>query len=579
VPEAFKEAKMSRAMARASRLLRGFGLLATAVAAIGWAVPAGAQSADPPSEVGRVAAILGTVSFHAAGAPQDWTPAELNYPLVAGDAIWAEPGAHAAIDVGPAAFRLDGATEFDAEAIDDATARFRIDQGSVNVRLAALDPGTVDVVDTPRGAVTFQAPGLYRIDAGAADRPTRIVVFAGLAAFAGPGGSSSVAAGQAIDVTGANPVTLTPSVADQTALDQWAAAQDAGQVTPVGQYVSIEETGYQDLGRYGAWENTPDGWVWYPSGVSADWAPYRFGHWAWIEPWGWTWIDDAPWGFVPFHYGRWAEYRGRWAWVPGGVERHPVYAPALVAWIGGDGWSLSISAGAIAAIGWVPLGPHEAYRPAYHASAGYQSRLNGGYRAVARSDFVNRNAATIVSHQDFAASRPVARAALHPSSQQLASAPFVAQPGAASLPRPATQRAASAPRPHPASLPRPAAAANAPQRQAQSVPAVRPASEPAHPAPKVARAPAPKVARAPARQPAFDPGTPPPLVTQRYTPHPAWEPASPAPRPTAPRPAPRPSPAPRPAPAAHAEPHPEPHPESRPAQNPPAPEHPEPPHH
>ena len=22
-------------------------------------------------------------------------------------------------------------------------------------------------------------------------------------------------------------------------------------------------------------------------------------------PWGWTWVDDAPWGFAPFHYGRW----------------------------------------------------------------------------------------------------------------------------------------------------------------------------------------------------------------------------------------------------------------------------------
>ena len=26
------------------------------------------------------------------------------------------------------------------------------------------------------------------------------------------------------------------------------------------------------------------------------WAPYRHGYWRWIEPWGWTWIDDAPWG-------------------------------------------------------------------------------------------------------------------------------------------------------------------------------------------------------------------------------------------------------------------------------------------
>jgi hypothetical protein len=562
---------MSKAMAGASRSFRAFGLLAM-IAAIGWAVPAGAQSVDPPSQVGRVATILGTVSFHAAGTAQDWSPAELNYPIVAGDSIWAEPGAHAAIEVGPAAFRLDAATEFDAETVDDTTTRFRIDQGSVNVRLATLDPGTVHVVDTPRGAVTLQAAGLYRVDAGAADRPTRIVVFAGLAAFAGPGGSYAIAAGHAVDITGSNPITLTPGPADQTALDQWAAAQDSAQVTPVGQYVSDDETGYQDLGRYGAWENTPDGWVWYPSGVSADWAPYRYGHWASVEPWGWTWIDDAPWGFVPFHYGRWAEFHGRWGWVPGGVERHPVYAPALVAWIGGNGWSLSVSAGAIAAVGWVPLGPHEAYRPAYRASAAYQSRLNSGYRAVARSAFVNRNSATVVSHQDFAASRPVAHAALHPSAQQLTSAPFVAQPGAASLPRPAAQRAASAPRPHPTSLPRAAMTVRSPEHPVQPAPAVRPASEPAHPVAKVAHAPA--------RQPAFDPERPPPVVTQRYASHPAWEPGSSAPRPAAGHVVPHPKPVAHPAP--HAEPHPvahpEPRPEPKPAQNPP-PEHPEPPHH
>jgi hypothetical protein len=24
-----------------------------------------------------------------------------------------------------------------------------------------------------------------------------------------------------------------------------------------------------------------------------------------MSPWGWTWVDNAPWGFAPFHYGRW----------------------------------------------------------------------------------------------------------------------------------------------------------------------------------------------------------------------------------------------------------------------------------
>ncbi len=69
--------------------------------------------------------------------------------------------------------------------------------------------------------------------------------------------------------------------------------------------------------------------------VPAGWAPYRNGHWAWIDPWGWTWVDDAPWGFAPFHYGRWTVVDDRWGWVPGPVRQRAVYAPALVAFIGG----------------------------------------------------------------------------------------------------------------------------------------------------------------------------------------------------------------------------------------------------
>ena len=111
------------------------------------------------------------------------------------------------------------------------------------------------------------------------------------------------------------------------------------------------------------------GQVWYPP-VSPGWVPYRQGHWAYVAPWGWTWIDDAPWGFAPFHYGRWVQIGGRWAWTPGAVAvaEPPVYAPALVAFIGiGAGVALG-AALASGSIGWVPLGPREPFRPWYHAS-------------------------------------------------------------------------------------------------------------------------------------------------------------------------------------------------------------------
>jgi len=45
------------------------------------------------------------------------------------------------------------------------------------------------------------------------------------------------------------------------------------------------------------------------------------------------WIDETPWGWAPFHYGRWVYIDGFWAWAPGPVVRRPVYSPAMVAFM------------------------------------------------------------------------------------------------------------------------------------------------------------------------------------------------------------------------------------------------------
>src|SRR5207247_1385538 len=131
-------------------------------------------------------------------------------------------------------------------------------------------------------------------------------------------------------------------------------------------------TGYQDLDRYGSWRDTPNyGQAWFPR-VHPGWAPYREGHWAYVQPWGWTWIDDAPWGFTPFHYGRWVEINRQWAWTPGRAVERPVYAPAVVNFLGGAAVDGAAGAGggmngSPPAVGWVPLGPQEVQLPAYRA--------------------------------------------------------------------------------------------------------------------------------------------------------------------------------------------------------------------
>src|SRR6476661_5735283 len=130
-------------------------------------------------------------------------------------------------------------------------------------------------------------------------------------------------------------------------------------------------TGYEDLDDYGEWSNVTDyGVVWVPVAVPAGWAPYRFGRWVWVQPWGWTWVDDAPWGFAPFHYGRWAYVRGTWVWVPGMVGARPVYAPHLAVFVGGG-----------STVAWFPLGPREVFVPSYRVSPAYVRRVNIAHAA------------------------------------------------------------------------------------------------------------------------------------------------------------------------------------------------------
>ncbi len=191
-------------------------------------------------------------------------------------------------------------------------------------------------------------------------------------------------------------------------------------------YVSNDAIGYDDLDGNGEWGNDPDyGAVWYPR-VAAGWAPYHEGRWVWVDPWGWTWVDEAPWGFAPFHYGRWAWFRNRWGWVPGRVVRHPVYAPALVAFVGvgGPGWNVSLGIGN--GVAWFPLGPREVYRPAYYTSPAYGRRVNNVTNVsvttinVTEIKYVNRNvpgAVTAVDRETFTHARLVPHTArAYPSS-------------------------------------------------------------------------------------------------------------------------------------------------------------------
>ena len=371
---------------------------------------------DPPNRVGRLNYATGPVSFQPAGE-SDWLDAPINRPVVPGDSLWSGNGARAELHIGSTALRLAPNTAFQLLNLDDQTVQIRLSEGTLTLHIRQLQPRELFEIDTPNLAFTLTAPGEYRIDANPDAQATTVTIRDGNGEISGGGQSFTLNTRQQAVITGDQQIDYRVNSAPITdAWDQWCTARDRREdQSQSARYVSREIPGYEDLDQYGAWSNQSGyGDVWMPNGVSAGWAPYRDGHWAWITPWGWTWIDDAPWGFAPYHYGRWAAFGNRWGWIPGPRGMSPTYAPALVAWIGGAGFSASV--------GWFALGPREPYFPSYQVSQNYFRRVNSsntvfnnatinGYyqnRAINSVQYRNRNTPngiTAVPQDNFATGR------------------------------------------------------------------------------------------------------------------------------------------------------------------------------
>lgn len=331
--------------------------------------------ADPAGRVGRIALIEGPTLFRI-DRDDAGTAATLNWPVSSGAILDTERGSRAEIWVGSSAFRMAGDSRLEFGVIDDHLVSVQLANGTLAITIADRDQADDIEVRIPNGRVQFGAPGRYRIDVGT--ERSNVATSSGIAyVYAGDRSSMSVGPGRTASIDFQGGVALYGE-APHDRFDDWTASREAAtQARQARQYVSPQMTGYQDLDNYGDWGTAADyGSVWYPRAIPVGWAPYRQGRWAWVSPWGWTWVDAAPWGFAPFHYGRWVEVRGRWGWVPGAYVARPVYAPALVAWVGNPGWSASLSVGSGPSVGWFPLAPREVYVPAYRASPTYVRQVN-----------------------------------------------------------------------------------------------------------------------------------------------------------------------------------------------------------
>jgi hypothetical protein len=435
---------------------------------------------DPPARVASLSHMEGSVALAPAGE-SEWSDAVLNRPLTRGDRLWTDRGGRAEMHVGTAVLHLDDETFLDVTGLDDALLQASLTEGTVNARVRELRAGENFEIDTPNLAFRASQPGDYRLDVDPGRGTTRVTVRSGLAlVFGGSGQAQQLQAGQQIVFAGRDLERMAAQSPAEDGFDRWAADRNRREDQSIAaRYLPREVVGYPQLDPYGTWANEPGyGAVWFPNITIADWAPYRYGRWEWISPWGWTWIDDAPWGFAPFHYGRWAVIGSRWCWVPGGLGPRPVYAPALVAFVGGgsgarSSWNLSI--GSSPGIAWYPLAPGEAWRPFYRTSPVYLRNVNRNI-AVNSNTFepnhVHRrrgDALTSVRIDDFSRGRPVnrhwqrvnpAELTRAPATTQLAIPPQprgIGDVGRAAQPRPQPPAATEAPvitsRPQPQFLP------------------------------------------------------------------------------------------------------------------------------
>jgi len=262
------------------------------------------------------------------------------------------------MQIGPRAF-IRGApnTQTGLENQEPDFLQFKLTAGTAAFDLRTVEPGRTVEVDTPNAVFTLEHAGYYRM-AVLGERTSFITRRGGQATVTCAGGEAvAIEPSEETIIDGTDRPQVTSYAAPQ--LDEWDrwnyARTDQLLDAVSARYVSSGVYGVDDLDRYGTWRIVPTyGAIWVPRGMAPGWAPYSTGAWVADPYYGWTWVDTAPWGWAPYHYGRWVFVDGFWAWAPGPVVVRPVYAPALVAFFGGPGSSVSVSIGTT--VGWVALG-------------------------------------------------------------------------------------------------------------------------------------------------------------------------------------------------------------------------------
>jgi hypothetical protein len=367
-------------IAMAAALVAGLGVYF-------WMAHEQTASAQDLPFAARIQHVDGEVAFNddlaKADANQQWTEATANQPFSEGDRIYTRENSHTSLAFSGRNFaRLNPNTSLDCVSLGDRRTQLAMRDGSAMFDVGYLQPEELFEVATPNGAVDFTQPGLYSVGFDSKGG-VLVSVLSGLAQVTGLGGTGQINKGEMLTLLGQTATELAlsrlnnqdagrqvdeyyrsqyPNSYDGRYSDYDAYLNEPNYYDPARrdvsyQYVSSNIPGINDLDYYGDWQNVAGyGNAWRPR-VDSNWVPYQQGQWINNYPYGPTWVSSESWGYAPYHYGRWANVGNQWYWVPDAANTTPQYAPALVAFV-----SLNDSN----QIGWVPLGPGDAYAPRYY---------------------------------------------------------------------------------------------------------------------------------------------------------------------------------------------------------------------
>jgi hypothetical protein len=375
---------------------------------------------DTPPPAARLAHLQGQVSVQPYNA-DNWGGAGNNQPIGAGDRVYSDQDGQGELQASGIRAYFGANTDLTLTNIDDRGVELGIASGTANIYYDGIPENQSLFVSTPNGGITLEGRGNFRIDVYPEDGAT-IITNAPNSDNLRLNGAGNFNAdlyrGQSMQLSGTNPVyaqPVAPAPGDDFA--HWSGAIESHRFNSISaRYVSQEMPGYDELDNNGEWQPESDyGPIWFPR-VDSGWAPYHNGHWVNRPFYGWTWVADESWGAAPFHYGRWVQMGGRWGWIPGPREGHPVWSPAQVAFAGG------IQIGGVGVSVWVPLGPGEPYRPWYPCNNQYIDRVNisniretrvvrvektyvniVNVTNVTNITYVNRTSAAAMRPEDFAA--------------------------------------------------------------------------------------------------------------------------------------------------------------------------------